>query len=148
MENYYEVLGVTKDISANELKKVFRKLARKYHPDSNPNDEKAAEMFKRIGEAYETLGDETKRKEYDEKYFANGVFNANVSQKGQQGKRPQGAKAASSVNEQIFNQFNNIFGNFNKAASKQDDKQDKSKNPMDFSSAFEQFYGMSKDNWR
>ncbi|MDD2401400.1 MAG: DnaJ domain-containing protein, partial [Clostridia bacterium] len=51
--DYYEVLGVEKDVSENELKKSYRKLARKYHPDVNPGDKVAEEKFKEINEAYE-----------------------------------------------------------------------------------------------
>lgn len=67
MENYYKILGVSEDADAKEIKTKYRKLAMKYHPDRNPNDKKAEEMFKTISEAYEILGDENKRKEYDEK---------------------------------------------------------------------------------
>ena len=67
MENYYKTLGVSEDADAKEIKTKYRKLAMKYHPDRNPDDKKAEEMFKAISEAYEILGDENKRKEYDEK---------------------------------------------------------------------------------
>jgi curved DNA-binding protein len=63
--NYYEILGVTKDASNDEIKKAYRRLARKYHPDLNPGDKSAEEQFKDIGEAYEILSDEDKRIEYD-----------------------------------------------------------------------------------
>jgi curved DNA-binding protein len=64
-KDYYKTLGVEKNASQNEIKKAFRKLAKKYHPDSNPGDKKAEEKFKEINEAYEVLGDEEKRKKYD-----------------------------------------------------------------------------------
>ncbi len=65
-KDFYKVLGVTKDVSAAELKKVYRKLARKYHPDSNPGDAKAEAKFKEITEANSVLSDPEQRKEYDQ----------------------------------------------------------------------------------
>lgn len=69
MENfrdYYEILGVPTDASNDEIKKVFRRLARQYHPDLNPGDKAAEEKFKNIGEAYEVLSDPNKRSQYDQ----------------------------------------------------------------------------------
>lgn len=64
--DYYAVLGVPASATQDELKKQYRKLASKHHPDKNPNDPKAAETFKGISEAYQTLGDAEKRKQYDQ----------------------------------------------------------------------------------
>ena len=63
--DYYEVLGVAKDASGDDIKKSYRKLAMKYHPDRNPGDKEAEEKFKEAAEAYEILSDETKRNTYD-----------------------------------------------------------------------------------
>ena len=68
--DYYEVLGVGKDASAEEIKKAYRKAAMKYHPDRNPGDKEAEERFKECGEAYEVLSDEGKRSRYDQFGFA------------------------------------------------------------------------------
>lgn len=65
-KDYYKILGVDKNSSQDEIKKVYRKLAKKYHPDLNPNDHKAQEKFKEINEAYEVLGDADKKKKYDQ----------------------------------------------------------------------------------
>src|SRR5256712_10518155 len=64
-KDYYEPLGVKKSASAEEIRKAFRKLARKYHPDVNPGDKSAEEKFKELNEAYEVLSDADKRKKYD-----------------------------------------------------------------------------------
>ena len=65
--DYYEVLGVSKNATDDELKKAYRKLAKQYHPDANPdNKEEAEKKFKEINEAYETLSDSQKRKMYDQ----------------------------------------------------------------------------------
>ena len=66
-KDYYEVLGVSKDASDDDIKKAYRKLAKKWHPDANPDNRKEAEeKFKELGEAYSVLGDAQKRKNYDQ----------------------------------------------------------------------------------
>ncbi|MGF6822909.1 molecular chaperone DnaJ [Microbacterium sp. ZKA21] len=65
-KDFYKTLGVSKDVSDADLKKTYRKLARKYHPDSNPGDAAAESTFKEISEAYSVLSDAEQRKEYDE----------------------------------------------------------------------------------
>lgn len=85
-KDYYRILGVAEGASAEEIKKAYRKLAKKYHPDANPNDPQAAERFKEVGEAYSVLSDEQRRKQYDamrKNPFANFGFG---------GTRPSGAR--------------------------------------------------------
>ena len=65
-KDYYSTLGVKRGATAEEIRKAFRKLARKYHPDVNPNDKRAEEKFKEISQANDVLSDEKKRKIYDQ----------------------------------------------------------------------------------
>ncbi len=64
-KDYYEILGIKKDAKADDIKKAYRKLARKYHPDVNPHDKSSEEKFKEIQEANDVLSDEKKRKVFD-----------------------------------------------------------------------------------
>ena len=95
--DYYEVLGVSKSASADEIKKAYRKLAIKYHPDKNPGDKGAEEKFKEAAEAYEVLSDENKKARYD--------------QFGHAGMGGAAGGGYGGMNmEDIFSQFGDIFG--------------------------------------
>ena len=102
-KNYYEILGVSKTASDDELKSAFRKLARQYHPDLHPGDEAAANKFKEINEAYETLSDPQKRSEYDTAQTA-GEAGAGAGGFGARG-GGQGGQGGS-----FFDDFMNMFG--------------------------------------
>jgi curved DNA-binding protein CbpA len=90
MKDYYQVLGISKDVSHEEIKKAFRGLALRYHPDRNPQSQKQAEeKFKEINEAYQVLGDEHKRRQYDylialtqyrQKFVTEDAFGVSVGQ--------------------------------------------------------------------
>lgn len=97
--DYYEILGLKKGASPDEIKKAFRKLAVKYHPDKNPGDKKAEDRFKEINEAYAVLSDPQKKSQYDQ--FGSAGFHQRYSQ------------------EDIFRNFNagDIFREFNLGGS-------------------------------
>lgn len=107
-KNYYDILGVSKDASADEIKSAYRKLAKQYHPDLNKDNPQAAEKFKEINEAYEVLSDPQKRQNYDtygsangpnpNDFFGGGGFSGGFSFDG-------------------FEDLFNIFGNFGKSRS-------------------------------
>ena len=85
MEDLYKILNVEKNASAEEIKKAYRNLAFKFHPDRNPGDKSAEENFKKISEAYSVLGDEIKRRQYDQ-YNMNG-FSYTYSSKNSESKK-------------------------------------------------------------
>ena len=103
--DYYEVLGIKKDASAEEIKKAYRKAAMKYHPDRNPGDSEAEAKFKECGEAYEVLSDEGKRQRYDQFGFA-GVDPSY----GAGGNGPYGAGGFGGFGD--FGDLGDIFGEF------------------------------------
>jgi molecular chaperone DnaJ len=86
-KDYYAVLGVSSTAAADDIKKQYRRLAKKYHPDANQNDAKAAERFKEISEAYQVVGDAEKRKQYDDMRRM-GAFSGFSSGGGAQRPRP------------------------------------------------------------
>ena len=98
--DYYEVLGVAKNASADEIKKAYRKKAIQYHPDKNPDDKTAEEKFKEAAEAYEVLGNEEKRRRYDQFGHA-GVGGAAGG---------GGFSGGGMSMDDIFSQFGDIFG--------------------------------------
>lgn len=104
--DYYEVLGVSKDASADELKKAYRKMAIKYHPDKNPGDKEAEEKFKEAAEAYDVLSDPKKRQMYDQ--YGHSMGPQGFSGAGAGGFGGFGGGFTSM--EDIFSHFGDIFG--------------------------------------
>lgn len=97
-QDYYEVLGVSRDSSSEEIKRAYRQMALKYHPDKNPGKKDAEEKFKIAAEAYSVLIDHNKRSIYD--------------QFGYEGLRGEGFSGFSGFNSSIFEDFEDILGNF------------------------------------
>src|SRR6516164_11508688 len=95
--DYYEILGVPKTASQDEIKKAYRKVAMEYHPDRNPGNKAAEEKFKEAAEAYEILSDADKRAQYDS--FGHAGVGAN-----------RGFNGGGMNMEDIFSQFGDIFG--------------------------------------
>ncbi len=117
--DYYDVLGISKSASEAEIKKAFRKLARKYHPDVNPGDKVAEQKFKELNEAYEVLSDSKKRKQYDQ--FGHAAFDASFGQQG--GPGAYGFEGFGGQGPEFFSGgrgFEDIFGNiFGERAARQ-----------------------------
>ena len=97
--DYYEVLGVAKDASKEEIKKAYRKLAIQYHPDRNPGDKAAEEKFKEAAEAYDVLRDPDKRQRYDQ--FGHQAFAGGAG---------GGYGAGGMSMDDIFSMFGDLFG--------------------------------------
>ena len=100
--DYYDVLGVSKGASADELKKAYRKLAIKYHPDKNPGDKEAEEKFKELAEAYDVLSDPDKRQRYDQ--FGHAGVGSSAASGG------AGGFGGGMSMEDIFSRFGDLFG--------------------------------------
>src|SRR5438128_685405 len=96
--DYYEILGVNKNSSADEIKKAYRKVAMQHHPDRNPGDKASEEHFKEAAEAYEILSDQDKRSQYDR--FGHSAFAGGRGNYGGHGMNM----------DDIFSQFGDIFG--------------------------------------
>ena len=117
--NYYQILGLQRDVSQEEIKKAYRRIAKQYHPDSNPGNREAEKKFKEASEAYEVLSNEEKRENYDHKLIA-------------EQKKSTGES------------FANFFG-FRPSDSKTDEGKNRktsNTNPLDTTEMFERYMGI------
>lgn len=135
--DYYEELAVKNDATLDEIKQSYRRLAKKYHPDKNPDNEQAAQRFVKIATAYETLGDEQKRQEYDKQL---GVKNKQSNTKSKE----QYASTVN-INPMDMSNFESFFG-FTTSGDKvvpttKSTNQKAKPKPMDTSPLFEKFFG-------
>lgn len=110
-KDFYKTLGVTKGVAEADLKKTYRKLSRKYHPDTNPGDEKAEAKFKEISEAYSVLSDKDQRAEYDQMRAAGPGPRFNPNARGGQQNYPGGFPGGANMGGAGFEDvFANLFG--------------------------------------
>lgn len=153
MKNYYEILGVAKTASLNDIKKAYRQLAKKHHPDVNAGSKESEQLFKDITEAYQILQDEASRKAYDERYeaYVQGKGQARPkSGAGKAGANTQTRAARERANpgmnmENLESTFERFFG-FNPKTGEVNKKamNGGKKNPLDTTDLFEQFFRMKK----
>src|SRR5579862_7456616 len=130
-QDYYETLGVSRDAKEDEIRKTYRKLARKYHPDLNPGDKAAEERFKKVQEAYDILSDPKKRQVYDQY----GFYSDNVPPGGPGG----GANAKPGMDFSGFD-FSDFFSGGGASAGGRQAKETHTGHGG-FSDIFSQFFG-------
>jgi curved DNA-binding protein len=106
--DYYKLLGVSKSASAKEIKNAYRKLARKFHPDLNPNDKDAKKKFQEINEAHEVLSDPAKRQKYDQ-YGKDWNNSDQFEKQRQQWQQTTGSQRSWNTESQSFNDFSDFF---------------------------------------
>ncbi|MGL4663809.1 MAG: J domain-containing protein, partial [Clostridium butyricum] len=148
VKDYYKILGVSETSSKDEIKKAFRSLAKKYHPDRNGNDENAIKKFQEVNEAYEVLSNEDSKKSYDEKKtnFKNAHKKKNENSKNNKTDNDFSEKTRSKKEsmEDLNQYFANFFGFDPTSNNINKDKLKKQDNPIDTSNMFESFFKMKK----
>ncbi|MBU3185970.1 J domain-containing protein [Clostridium estertheticum] len=141
MKNFYEILQVSPKATKDEIKKVYRSLVKKYHPDTNINDNTLGAKFQEINEAYSILSDEKLKKQYDEKLYN---IKQNTSKQNKNTESKGNKKDNRNVDnnmENIHNKFEEFFGfSANTDNVKKDFLHEKEKNPIDTSRLFNNFF--------
>ncbi len=149
-KDYYKIIGVSKSATQEEIKKAFRKLAIKYHPDKNPGDKKAEEKFKEVSEANEVLGDVEKRKKYDElgsnwkHYQQQGDQFAGQRQHGRSRQQDFGHGSGSDFSDFFESFFGSSFTGFDQGGRQQRIRQGADKNAEMELTLQDVFYGVTK----
>ena len=142
-ENLYQVLGVSRDATSEQIKTAYRKLAKKYHPDAHSGDVECEKKFQEISEAYSILGNEEKRKKYDASFTNTQDHRKDTYQK----KKEQSDIYDTKVDfENINKTFERFFG-FNpetKDVTNEKKLNPNKKNPLDTTDMFERFMGIKR----
>lgn len=143
--DYYRILGVPEQADEEQIKQAYRREAKKYHPDLNPDDPAAEARFKEIVEAYETLGDSVKRKAYDRKQeAAAGAGKACRKSRRSTPVQPVDLEGLARHMERYFNSSYRASGaaqGHDQAQGKKDTGSGKKKNPLDMTDMFESYMG-------
>lgn len=147
--NYYKLLGVAKGATKDEIKKAYRKIAKKYHPDSNPGDEIAEKKFREATKAYDTLTDEKKRKEYDSISAMGQGSAGNVAGNKKPADKKYGSGTMSGFDFSNFTgNFEQFFGFHPEDGQVSDEKLNPNRktktNPIDMTEMFERYMNMRK----
>ncbi len=144
MKDYYKILNISMEATNDEIKKAFRSLAKKYHPDRNKDDKDALRKFQEVNEAYEVLSNETSRKKYDdERSKFNRKNNKDTNKENNNNSRNDKKYQAKGENIENLNKYFESFFGFN--ANTNDINKDKlknEKNPIDTSKMFESFFNI------
>lgn len=150
MKNYYKILEIETTAEQVDIKKAFRSLAKKYHPDRNKDNEEALRKFQDINEAYEVLGKEDSRKKYDESLRKSEERKNSFSQKRSEAKGSQNTGRVKKTGntkvdfENLNSYFENFFGFSADSERINKDKLKKNKNPLDVSNMFNEFFKVKK----
>lgn len=140
MKTHYDALGIAKTADSKEIKAIYRKLAKKYHPDLNPGDKEAEIKFKEINDAYQILGDEESRRKYDNELNNPNVKKRDVNKNSTNKSKPEDSHFNFDVNN-FASGFESFFGFDPKGKQVKDIDKAEEKDPIDTNKAFESFFG-------